>query len=292
MSCCAFTASVQASATLDPLASSWNTRAIANGGTPSDATIAALTAFCAGIRAQTYFTKLKSVNFLAPDDYRCAMTPLIVHATDGGLWQAQIGNFPNGGNAFVTAGNAALGSAGIRSDYPYAASPGTNAYNPAAIFTARDNWGVTIYTTTNDGLHGPNGVSWGVDDTVNANWGTNNTSGFTYLSADDTATQFSSAFSFYGYYSFNMSAASTRTVYAGNSAHAHGVFMSSGAAFGGNLSARQFPWAGYNANLANTGGTSNWHSFFAAHDFLTAGESLDFFTRIQALRVSLGTGYV
>ena len=291
MSCCAFTTPIQASGS-SALASSWQTRAIANGGTPSSKTLGALNTFCLGIQAQTYYTKLKSVNFLAPDDFRCAMTPLIVHATDAGLWLAQTGNFPAGGNAFVSGGNAQLGALGIRCDYPYAASPGTNNYNPTALFSARDNWGVTIYTTTNDGAHGPQGTSWGVDDTINANWGTNNNFGFTSLSADDTAPTISAAFSFYGYYSFNIVSAGSRIIYAASSAHAHAVFLTSALVFGGGLSAREFAWAGFNNNLANSGGTSNWHSFFAAHDFLTAVESLDFFTRIQALRVSLGTGFV
>jgi len=276
----------------DPLVTSWNARAIANGCIPSQATLSCLNTFCVGIRAQTYFTKLKSVNFLSPDSFLCAMTPLIVHAQDVGFWKAQTGAFPAGGNTIVTGSIAELGPLGFRSDYPLSASPGNNNYNPAAIFASRTSWGVTIYTTTNDGLHGPQGISWGVDDGADYNMGSNNTGGFTAMYANDSPTAFSAAFSFYGYYSFNVSGPSARTIYAANSTHAHAVFTSSAIALGGNLLSRQFAWAGVNDNLANNGGTSNWHSFFALHDPLTLAESADFYTRIQTLRVCLGSGFV
>lgn len=290
--CCNFTAAIQATSLLDPLVVAWRTRALSNGGIPTNASIAILNTFAVGIRAQTYFSKFKTINCLVPDDFRCVMTPLIVHATDSGLWQAQTGNFPAGGNDFVKAANAQLGADGIRCDYPYAASPGTDNYNPVAIFTARDNWGVTVYQTTNDGAHGPQGVSFGVNDAATFNQGANNDGGFTALYANNGATAFSLAFSFYGYYSFNISDATTRRVFAANSVNPHALFMSSGAVFGGNLLAREFAWSGVNQNLVFAGAASNWHSFFAAHDSLTTSESADLYTRVQAMRVSFGTGFV
>ncbi len=291
--CCNFTSAIQASNAADPLVQSWQARAVANGGTPSVATSICLNTFCVGIRAQTYFGKLKSVNFLAPDDFRCAMTPLIVHAQDQGLWLAQTGAFPSGGSAFVSAINAELGANGFRCDDCINPNVAGNNYTPAAIFTARDNWGVTVYQTTNDGLHGPQGMEFGVVDAGgNAQQGSANAGGSAVLYADDLGTGFSVAFSFYGYYSFNVSDATTRRVFAANSTHPHGLFMSSGAVFAGNLCTLAFPWAGTNQNNVHTPASGNWRSFIAAHDTLTTSESLDFYTRIQALRVCLGTGFV
>lgn len=290
--CCNFTTPV-AGYTIDPLTTAWQARAIANSGTPSAKTLLAINTFCLGIRAQTYFTKFKTVNVIAPDDFRSAMTPLIVHANDVGIWQACVGGTIGGGNDFVKAANSELGANGWRCDYAVTPSPSTNAYNPTSVFTARDNWGVTLYETTNDGLHGPLGISAG--NTVNAGaamWFANNYFGNTYLNALDDASQIATAFGFYGYHSFNAVSASSRIEYAANSTHAHAVKQSSGAAFTGNLNAVAFLYAGLNNANAPQGGSSNWQSFYAAHDFLTAVESLDLYTRVQALRVAFGTGFL
>lgn len=281
--------------TTDPLVTSWQTRAIANGGAPSAATLTCLDTFCKAIRAQAYFTKLKSINFIAPDDLRCAMTPLIVHAQDSGLWQACTAATSTGATTIVNGTFSTLDATGWRCDYAVTPAPGTNNFNPAAILSSVNNGGITVYQTQYDGLHSTFGEWMGAEDATDTNalFGAVLYFGNTYFEWLSNASQMAQAHNGkFGYYSYNTTAANARNVYFANSINAHASIMSSAGAISGILNALAIVFNGSNQNGTTLNSSSNHYSFFAMHDGLTSAESADFFNRIQTLRTCLGTGFV
>lgn len=293
--CCPFATPILSVTSLDPLAVDWATRATANGGFPSNATLKALNTFCAAIRGQSYFAKLKSANFIAPDDYLCAMTPLIKHALDTGLWKATTGGTSLGATSPVSQANALMDSSGIRCDFAWTVNPGTNNFNPAAIWSATSNGGMTVYQTQYDNAHSTFGECLGSEDAggVNSVFCAVLYFGNTYMEWLNNASQIAQAHNGkFGYYSWNATAASTRNIYFANSTNAHASIAASGVAIGGGLNALALLFNGSNQNGTAAVTSSNHYSFFALHDGLTLAESADFFNRIQTLRTTLGSGFI
>lgn len=279
---------------LTPLTDAWVAQVVANGGAqPSDSTITNMKTFETGITGQTYFSKIKEASLMVPDSAIAACTPFI--RTKGAVLWTLAGAGPTGPGTTPALGFMAVGANGWRSDLCYQIGGATSNATPATIFSSDYNVGLTVYQCLFDNAHGPEGTQIGTFDSVNAFvsyalFGGN--TGFACWSPGG-ADQMSQAWNGkYGYYSFNCSGAARRDIYFANSTNPHSDIDISVAAVLRNRATTALLANGWNNNGVASPSASNWYSFLCVNEAFTATESADLFTKIQAFRVALGTGFI
>ena len=272
---------------LDPVVVDWAARVVINGGAaPSVNSKYASNTFIGALRTAGIFSKMKTINMVAPDNLIAARTPLIVaNAVDpwpnvgssnfGAADLTTYGLLCNGAKALDTGSKGtdlALGSAGLtivagvinpgnglRYDMGY-----LSAANQEYMFVAAAQTGVG-----NTGHAGGSSFSTGLMvDT-----------GSTYLYA--------------GYVSYNRTSAVRADLYWANNDVAHSSIANNTNNQTLGIAASDIYWG---AVADSAGGpipyySKNTLSFGAVHDGLTAAESLAFFNAINALRTSFGGGY-
>lgn len=284
--CSAFTAVQTATNALDPLVVAWKANILSNGGTVTDATVGIVNTFTVALRAKaSLFAKMIAMGPCVGDSLVAGFTPLIIPAGGTNIWTMT--------GAFPIIANCDFNVNGIRCDFGI--STGANT-KPSVIFPSTGNTGCTFYQFSNDGAHGPRTWDWGVctPDEATSQWsGTTSAFGSTFFDCCNGATQFSVAASgLNGYYSWNSTAANARAIYFANSTHPHAAIATSAVVIGGPLPTAEALICGFNNNGSGVSAPSTFSSFRAFHLGLTSTESSDLFTLVQAMRVSLGGGFV
>lgn len=257
----------------------WANRVVANGGAdPSAGTKSALSTFVTGMSSIGVLSLMKAVCCFVPDSLIAAITPLL----------KAYGNDPWTNANFVTGD---LTVAGLRGN-------GSNKYlntgvNPSTCFSSTNSGGLTLYSTLNNSATSADFSVFGASS-----------SGFQLLTNYSGAAYFdcfnggtgringTTLTNGLGYFSGNRTGAAAEAIYGASSGSAHHSLASGSGAPGSTFPAYSLPIFCWN-NAGSIGSySSKQFSFAAIHEGLTITQSADFYTLIQALRTSLGGGFV
>jgi len=269
-----------ASSTGTPLhstATGWKTRATANGGSPTDATVSALSTFCYALDAASITSKMLALNAYVADDLICCTTPLIV-GVGSDPWTNI--NFA-GGDLSIHGLSGGSGNEYLQTGVVASTSFASNAKG-----------GITLYVTVNGNVAGIEAGCNGEADTdtfMLANY-----SGTTYWDCVGQGTgRISQANSGWtGYLSGNRTASNSTVIYRAKSSTPHEVLKSDTTSADSAYAAREVYFHANNGKGVAILFSSNRLSFGAIHDGLTQSESSAFYAAVQALRTTLGGGYV
>lgn len=258
-----------------------------NGGPwPSQNTVTAFDTWDAAVTAASIKTKLYHVNLIAPDSLAAALTPFI-STVGASLWTKHIRGIPPTESITVNGLKAGTDDTnGIVYDTGFAPS--------GVVAWTASNGGISVYVDDGTPPVSADDLS-GCWDGVNAAIGLQLTNAGTthlFICWDVTQrVQYLTA-SVGGFYMASRSSVSLLTAYFANSGNA---------------------WASTGTNVANTGRTPNAQnigvcgeiqagpiygpnpsriSFVAYHDGFSSADGQALFNAVQALRVSLGGGYV
>lgn len=272
---------------IDPRIVDWTNRVVRNGGaTPSLATQQALSTFVQTLTAKGLMTKMVLMTALVPDSLIAAATPIIPGP----------GNDPWTNNNFISGDLSVNGLTGNGSNKYL----DTGLIPSAASILSSTNAGLTAYVYDN---------SASVSGYAIACAGAANSSHFALFTSDSVGTK-SDGFIWRfvntgtdwvqgnkpasgGYFSVNRTSGTQIDMYFGNSSTAHfNLAPGGGGAQTGAIitDQRLFAFA-LNSNGSPASYTTNAISFLAVHQGLTAGDSSNFFSAIQALRIALGGGF-
>lgn len=266
----------------------WALRVVANGGAaPSQTTLTALCEFMVGLDAAGLTPKMISILPIVPGDASPAVaagdliratTPLIV----GG------GNDPWTNNGPFVPGDLTVN--GLVGD-------GLSKYLntgivPSAVFPSTDEGGMTLYNMT--GVNGPYG-DMGCEDGAGPIRlqliEFNNTNYFDCWDSINGRISFADPLSS-GFLSGNRIAANSFDIYRATSVIPFGSGVHGNTA-GGNIPINNSIFViAFNSVGVPIAFSIRRYSFFAIHHGLTATKCEDFFDLIQALRTSLGGGFV
>ncbi len=273
-----------APSSVDPRITDWAARVVRNGGaTPSLSTQLALSTFVQSLTATGVMPKLVSMVVHVADSLIAATTPIIPGPgadpwTNNGFVSGDLtinGLIGNGSSKYLNTGVVAVNSimtsasAGLTA-YCYDTPPVSSGYSLGSGGAANSSQ-FAVYPNTAGQF---NGYLWRF---VNIN--TN----------DGVAVATPGA----GYYSLNRTSASRLDFYFARSNVAHSSLASATGAQTGSIE----PTYAVAAHAINAVGSVTAFSvtrlsFLALHIGLTAADSLNFYNAIQALRVSLGGGFV
>lgn len=264
-----------------PLVEAWILQVAANGGArASDNTLSSLSTFCYGLDSAALTSLMIAVNCLVPDNLTAALTPLI-HNQGFTLWT---------NNGYVAGDLTVNGIIGN----------GTSKYldtgiKPSVAFASINSGGITLYGTTpqngsNTDLGG--GVGNAFFQLLISAYASN-VYFDCWTQTDGRLTTGNSLYT--GFISGNLTGGGLRRVYEANS----------GLAFNTKATSNNLPVGGPAACTSNLffdtssdGGapTANYcarrKSFAAVHEGLTSAQAQAFYNLIQALRTSLGGGFV
>ena len=265
-----------------PVATDWASRVVTNGGAaPSDNTKLALDVFAKGLDTAGLTSLMVAVNCIVPDNLIAAITPLIKVA----------GNDP-WTNTNVVAGDLTvdglIGNAsnkrldtGVNALTNYASSNiGITAYAMSDTFTDfRCDIGAYVTSTDTSRIYLP----FSTTKVRLACFGGGEAGGGYIESTPLTGIK--------GYYSGNRTSSTYYAIYQANSSTPHAV-----GAFGTNEYGARPNTSYYVLAVHDTSSGPSYSdkrlSFVAFHYGLSAAQSSDFYDLVQAMRVSLGGGYV
>jgi hypothetical protein len=271
------TATSAVTAPLNPLATDWSTRVVANGGAvPSGATVLAISDFSDALDAASLTSKMTAVNCFAPDSIIAALTPLIV-GPGNDPWINHNNEF-NAGDLTV---NGLVGDGATKWLL--------TGVHPSSISGQPNSGGYTIYFYTC-----PSEASTDLAVYLNPDQaGLFNISGTVVFDCWNSAAGATTVSlpGFTGYVSGNRVSASETHIYAANSGTAHYSAAGNSGAPGTAPNAELWAWA-MNATGSPLYLSTKRLSFIAIHQGLTAAESLNFYNAVQALRTALGGGMV
>ncbi len=269
----------------DPVAD-WVARVVRNGGaTPSANTQSALTTFFNGLVSNNLLAKMKTINVVAPDNLTAAITP---------FWNVGGGIDPWINHNFVSGDLTVNGLIGN----------GSNKYldtgmAPSLCFASNSDGGLTVYvaansTNANESDFNVSQATPGQCMALYPNFG--GTAFLDMYSQNAGSGRLSASNSgFTGYCSGNhgtLGGGVIEAIYTGNSGSGHTTLVSSTTSVGGSLPTQNL-YAFCGNNLGSPGQFSVKRlSFFAIHSGLTATESSNFYTLVQALRTAFGGGFV
>lgn len=272
------------------MATSWSARVIANGGAaPAAATVGAAETFYQALIDAGIHTKFAALNFIAPDSLIAARTPLIVgNGADpwsavGAGWGA--GNVtvdgvqPTGTNGEYwgtgvqpsTIAAMTTGSVGLCVYRTGVTAPGADVYDFGA--SSEGNTNILALLTKNGGATSE-AQCW------------NFTGGAGMFQAANTPAE--------GWYSMQRTAANNAKIYRANSGTAHNAAGST-VNTGGGKTSQALDFMGLNiAGGHGFAALAAWRYSFAAilNVGLTQSEDLALYNAVQALRTTLGGGFV
>jgi hypothetical protein len=261
-------------ATLADIVTDWATRVVANGGAaPSVGTKTALTTFVSGCITDGFYEKIKLLNVFVPDSLTAALTPLISWSSMD-TWTNH--NFVAGdlsADGLVGNGSTKYLSTGF--------NPATSGLSKLSMFTYVSEIGATttsVDLSCSDATHYFQMVAHYSDG---KSYLYDNSNGFV-LNPSPGA----------GFYIENRTSSTDHRCYFANSVSA---FAQQGSTDTNAFSA--YPSAGCMCFANNAAGTiqqysNNRMSAAGIADSMTQTDCSNLYTRIQALRVSLGGGYV
>jgi hypothetical protein len=270
---------------LPDVVKNWVTRVVAHGGaTPSGGTQLAFAAFYKALSDNNLLPKMKVVMPMAPDSLTACLTPFLNPALGADPWINH--SFVSGDltvNGLIGNGSTKYLDTGVV---------------PRGAFANNADGGLTVYAAAN----GNNNTETDLycSNAPSQTMGTNVSQGGTAICDMYTQTPGSGRISasnsaFVGYVSGNRGALGggvLQAIYKANSSGGHSTLVSSTTSSGGSL-----PTLNLFAFADNNVGSpillsSKRCSFFAIHSGLTALDSSNFYTAIQALRTALGGGFV
>lgn len=257
----------------------WAARVVTNGGVrPAQATINSMATFYTAIYTAGIYTKFKSLNAFAPDNLTAARTPQIVG----------VGSDPWANSGFVAGDLTINGLIGNAAKYL------DTGVNPATAFASDNTGGISMYTL---GPAGGFAVECGARNATGGNaiflyaqfggatyWQCYANSGAGSINYANAA--------FTGFISGNRTAANDTKIYDANSGSAFAQRATGAANLGNRPNVGTMVAFGSNDNGTKTGYSAKRLSFLAIHDGLTSGEAQSLYNAVQALRTSLGGGYV
>lgn len=259
-------------------------------GPLSDNAILAMNSFVLGCRADGTWAKMKEVNcFPAAGSVAIAGTPLLLGPTgaDAGLYQ-----WSNRAGAFVDADVTINGVAGNASTKAF-----VTGIRPSGTFSSANSAGLTVYTST---LTTVGYDAGGFNAAGTALFGIGSDSGGTFNgdcwdpAVVSSLTPASPALA--GFYSISRISAVDFRSYFANSTNAFAQqavnATPSGQTWFGGAGNNNLIVCGVEFAGTLVAATARRQSFFAAHEGLTATETLALFNRVQKLRVDLGGGFI
>lgn len=266
----------------DCYAAVWARRVVKNGGArPSQNTIDAAGVFYNALVTAGIHTKIKVLNFIAPDNLIAAQTPFIV-GTGLDPWTNM--NFVSGD----------LTVNGLKGD-------GTSKYLKTGFLGSTfgaGNYkaGLTAYCF--DAPYGNNTLIGAIDASAPNRLfrlaAYQNGTAFSAWNGNDGQGAVLRTDAFCGYICGNVTASNARAIYEASGAVAHNTLDSASGSSGGTDGGpvvQLYAWA-YNNNGTAQEFARNRMSFLAIHEGLSSSESSNLFNAVQALRVSLGGGYI
>ena len=262
----------------------WAAQVVTNGGAaPSVATKRALHVFCAGLDTDSLTASMVAINCFVPDNLIAGITPLI---KGPGLTPWTNNNYVGADltvNGLIGNGSSKYLNTGVVPDTAFGASYAS--------------CGLSIYiSAADDAVTSEFGCNTGVAfDKRNLNINTSNAGSTTYdgpyNAGPGRITAANSAWA--GYLSANRTSNVLATLYKANSETAHVSIGTSASDVSACTQATHALVCGalnYDGTVINF--TTKRISFAAVHAGLSAVQSASFFTRIQALRIALGGGYL
>ena len=256
----------------------WAARVILNGGAnPSAGTVSALQTFYNYLVANSLLSKIVACNCIVPDNLIASLTPLIVGP----------GLDPWTNHNFLAGDITVNGLQGANTKYL------ETGVNPSTALST-NSAGVTFYFKTspnetkidfgcNDGTKVFEFYNHYSDTTYWDCWNTNNDQGRLWV-AQFTGT---------GYISANRKANNHSTVFWAAAGIAHFAMKTiTGTTIGTAPNYSAFLFTSNGSGSPNANYSTKQISFCAIHAGWTEAESALFFTGIQALRTSLGGGYL
>ncbi len=263
-----------------PLATSWATRVVTNGGAaPSLASVATLSNFAYALDAAGLTSSFLALNCFAPDSLIACITPLII--TYGGAAWTSTGFF-----SYDVTANGLTGDGVTKR---------LNTWVTGANFPSSDNAGVTLYASAASNAPANRDIGFTDYTGSNAIYMAVNEGGNFGGYLPSSANVISGTTQGPGYYSLNRVSSTDLRMYYAKSSSAHAQIGATG------TTSDTTAFAAYNIYvfcqfLWNTGGTYgnsiNRLSFVALHSGFSAAQSASFYSAVQALRTALGGGYV
>ena len=274
----------------NPIVVNWQNRVVNGGGpSPSIATLNILNTFYNGLVSNGLDTLMVNVNCFVPDSLQAALTPLIATSGNGSPSGTNVNSWVN-----VNFISTDLSVNGLKGN-------GSTKYLNSGVIPSNclgaQSAGVTIYNTFSE-------VSTNVD------FGANNGNGNSQIMLILNYTGPGAFFDVYsdssgringsaalaggvGYTSGNRTNSTTSYLYKATSVIAHTSFAGPGGTNTASAPSRECYFYIYNS-AGSPAGTpvAKQFSFAAIHFGLTSAQSSIFFNLIQAMRTSLGGGYV
>lgn len=264
--------------------SAWVARVVANGGAaPSAGTISAATTFYAGLQAAGLDSVLTRINFFAPDSNIACLTPLIC-GTSAALYAPSVGG---------TVGYGANGwTVGVTDN-----SVITTSFSPLAAYPNPASCSLVLYISSGRSLLVASGYHWGVNNTnemlFQSFWTGTTLEANGYMG--DTFNIVSSSFTQNAYFCLSRTSKTRFYGYWANSITPHALWGTSTATVTNDLSllsGQAFIGARSASGGINGRAPGITYSFIAAGYGMSAAQSSTLYNLVQALRTSLGGGFV
>ncbi len=265
----------------DPAITDWAARVVSNGGAaPSDATKSALNTFYLGLSSNSILSKMIAVCCFVPDNLIASITPLIKVA----------GNDPWTNTSFV---GGDLTSAGLKGN-------GSTKYLntgvvPNSAFASNQDIGLTLYNSSDN----TDACEYDISATDNPATLTilsfyHSCGGVDYFDCNDTVQGRTSGAdsAFLGYVSGNRTSNTAAAIYKANSSTAHTTVGSSVVSGGFRPSFALYAYASNRGGTLDGSLSAKRYSYVAIHLGLSSGESSAHYNLVQAMRTSLGGGFV
>lgn len=273
----------------NPIVVNWQNRVVNGGGSsPSITTLNILNTFYNGLVSNGIASLMVNVNCFVPDSLQAALTPLIATSGNGSSTGTNTNSWVN--TNFVSAD---LSINGLKGD-------GSTKYLNSGVIPSNclgaQSAGVTIYNAFSE-------ISTNVDAAVYSG-GTQgqlllilNYTGpgafFDVYSDSSGRINGSAALAGgVGYTSGNRTNSTTSYLYKATSAISHVAIAGPGGTNVGSAPTKELTFYCYNNNGSMTQFVAKQFSFAAVHFGLTEAQSSALFNLVQAMRTSLGGGYV
>lgn len=272
---------------VDPVVENWATRVVVNGGAaPSGGTKAALSTFYTGMVSEGLLSKMIAVNCFVPDNLSASITPLINSASAGNDPWTNIGNrfIPSDLNVNGLTGNGTVSATAKALD---------TGIIPINAYADNTSAGLTIY---NSSVSSTDSTEIGTRSSSNARLTLMANKGGTssLYSWADTGTRIgiTPLSNGSGFVSGNRTSAITASLYVASSTVPFQSIAGPGGSNQGTVPTSQIKVFCYESFGNNSNASNKTLSFAAIHRGLSAAECQTFYNLIQAMRQSLGGGYV
>jgi len=284
------------SKTLDPVASDWASRVVANGGPlPSSAYQKAVSDLVIGLKTDSVWSKFIYLNGIVPgpvtgvsmpaSSWWAPCTPILVGPTNA-AWPDRNGN--------SWASSAPNGTAGVDLNGTIAMNFGLDV-SPLSIWSSATNIGVSVYvdnaTLTNKDVLGAtnNGSNW-LELMV-----TTTGSGL-FEPQCGARSNFPTLTGFAGYYSMNRASTARMDLFAANSTNPHSsIFAETATDTTDPRTNRLLMYGDINTSSTSypisAGGTISGLSMAAGHLAFNASESALVYSRFHTFRQAIGGGF-